>query len=127
MHIDFCFIDRGGRFLVAGWSPEADLTLNLMVGGQRLPITSVTRFSRRDLGGLVPLRQMRSSTLLDVATNGVTDCAVLVVDQGIGGKQLQWQGHGPSMAADPSPPSETAKGRTIFGAALHFVANRVRT
>lgn len=50
MHIDFCFIDHVGRLLVAGWSPEADLALRLMAGGQRLSVTTLSRFPRRDLG-----------------------------------------------------------------------------
>ena len=51
MHIDFCFADPQGRGLIAGWSPEPDPRLALMVGGCRVPVAAVSRFPRRDLGG----------------------------------------------------------------------------
>lgn len=50
MHIDFCLADRGGGCLVAGWSPNPDLKLSLMVGARRVAPIAVNRFPRRDLG-----------------------------------------------------------------------------
>lgn len=50
MHVDFCFMDHGGRGLVAGWCAESSPNLSLMVGGERIPVSAFSRFPRRDLG-----------------------------------------------------------------------------
>lgn len=70
MHVDFCFVDRAGRGVLAGWSPDPDPSLSLMVGGERLAVTAVSRFPRRDLGtsqdhGLMAAFRLRDASVLE--------------------------------------------------------------
>lgn len=68
MHVDFCFVDRGGRGLIAGWSAEPSPSLALMFGCERLAVSMVSRFPRRDLGssgqGLMASFRLRNPSVL---------------------------------------------------------------